>query len=460
MFSSYWLLFVVLLLLKPNNGLLQNKWGLPFKTIDHEINKRIKYNLNSVDKETVSKINGFYGIIGPDINITTVNTLYDLFTGNGNIQGVFFNKGELTYVKHYVKTERLQLEENNGKIPGHIFTDAIFGILHKMGKMPNILGVANTALINIKNKIYALYEQDHPYLLDIDFTNKKITTIGKTKIPNIEHFSAHSKYDSINNIVHTIDYDVLNNSVSYYSMDDKFNILSKNVIKTNYVPIIHDFIVLDNGILITESPIIFDIKRLFSLKVPVRFDKKLPTKIHIIDKVTNNLKTYTIDEGFYIFHYADFKETENHIVLYAAIYENLDFTELDIKGCYRKIIIHKETGRIEIVKNPELEKFNLDFPIKSDNSIIIRNLNKNKIDGFIICDKLVMKDRIALNNRSICGEPVITEIDKIPHLITFAYNKQDSFIIIINLKTHYKIEIPIPHHVNIGFHSIFIKNIT
>ena len=43
-------------------------------------------------------------MIGPDVNTSTITTLYDLFTGDGNIQGIFFDNGELTYTKNFVRT--------------------------------------------------------------------------------------------------------------------------------------------------------------------------------------------------------------------------------------------------------------------------------------------------------------------------------------------------------------------
>ena len=44
------------------------------------------------------------------------NNLYDLFIGDGVIQGVFFDKGKITFVKHVIKTEKLKYEEKNGKL--------------------------------------------------------------------------------------------------------------------------------------------------------------------------------------------------------------------------------------------------------------------------------------------------------------------------------------------------------
>ena len=56
-------------------------------------------------KPTLHKIHGFYGLIGPDVDTAKTESLYDLFTGNGVIQGVFFEDGKITFVKHHIRTE-------------------------------------------------------------------------------------------------------------------------------------------------------------------------------------------------------------------------------------------------------------------------------------------------------------------------------------------------------------------
>jgi carotenoid cleavage dioxygenase-like enzyme len=328
----------------------------------------------------------------------------------------------------------------------------------KITKIPNILGVANTAIMNIKNKNYALFEQDHPYEINIDFDKNQINTVGKQKIAKIEHFSAHSKYDNIDNIIHTLDYDVLKNSVEYYSVNENFDILNKIKIKTDYIPLIHDFIVLKNNILITDSPLKFKIEKLFNSNIPVSFEKNLPTKIHLLNRKNGEITTYISDESFYIFHYANHRETDKFIEIYAAVYDNLDFSKLDIHGRYRKIVLNKKTGKVIIEKNPELENYNLDFPVKVNNKVILRSLNNNKIDSFLLCEGLNIKKKICIKDKSVCGEPIVTEIENVPYLISFAYNENNNgFLLFINLKNFYIIEIPIPHKVNIGFHSIFIR---
>ena len=77
------------------------------------INQKLIYKLPPYKQNIVNKINGFYGLIGPDVNMSTVNNLFDLFIGDGNIQGVFFDKGNITMIKHFVRTDKLLYEERN-----------------------------------------------------------------------------------------------------------------------------------------------------------------------------------------------------------------------------------------------------------------------------------------------------------------------------------------------------------
>ena len=455
MFSITYLLFW-LLTYKTNalNLFPPVRWGKTISITSQEIHSRITHELSESDYSVVKKLNGFYGMIGPDINMTSVNRLYDLFTGDGNIQGVFFNNGELVFTKKFIRTEKLLFEEEHGQMPNNIIARIIFMLLNKVIGTPNFMGVANTAMINIKNKIYALFERDHPYLIDIDIENQRIKTVKKTNIAGIETFSAHSKYDPIHNLIHTIDYNIFDNSVSYYSMDDKFEMIKSQKFHTSYLPLTHDFIVLENDILICDSPLSFHMD---SKQIPVKFHKDKPTIFRTINKKTGETRTFPHHDGFYIFHYADYRESCRHIEIYASVYENLDFSELNINGKYRHIAIDKQTGTVHVLKNPILEKHNLDFPIKMGKYIILRNIENNRITGFFVCDGLSIRKRISLDNKSACGEPIVTNIDDIPHLVTFAYDEEHGYIVIINMDNFHQIEIPIQHKINIGFHSIYVN---
>ena len=427
--------------------------------INKDIKYDIKYDINNDDKNIINKINGFYGLIGPDVDKNKIKTLYELFTGNGIIQGVFFDNGKITYLNHYVKTEKIMYESKNGEFNKNILLTPFYILLYKLGILPNILGLANTSFMKIKNDIYILFERDFPYKINIDFNKKEINTVKKIVIPELNSFSGHSKKD--NNIIHTIDYNVIKNLVTYYKLTNNFEILNKIDINTKYLPIIHDFNIFNNNILFTDSPLFFHTDFNNINNIPVVLKKNYPTYIHI-KNINNSLsEIYKSNESFYIFHYAYINEIKdnNIIEIFAPLCYNLDFSKLDVKTNYCKIIINKNLNTVNIKNNPELDNYNLDFPILYNDNVILRNIHDYSINGFVICRELTIIKTLFFDNRKICGEPSIINIDNVSYLISFAHNdSNDSFIILINLNNYKIIEISLNHEINIGFHSIFLEN--
>jgi hypothetical protein len=277
----------------------------------------------------------------------------------------------------------------------------------------------------------------------------------KVELDNIRYISGHSKYDIKEQTVHTIEYHISRQHVNYYSLFDDFKIKNKKTIHTKYLPIVHDFAMFNSSILITDSPFVINMSDL--KKIPVNLDPNKPTFIHVLNKETEKVETYNSSEGFYIFHYADVSESDNSITIYAPIYESMDFSNLNIYGKYRKIDIDKITRDITIEKNAEFDDYNLDFPIKYKNMVILRNIHNNAINGFVICENLNIVKTIMLNNRFVCGEPVVIEIEGIPHIIVFSYDRfSKGHLLIINMENSTIINIPLNCSLNIGFHSIFL----
>jgi carotenoid cleavage dioxygenase-like enzyme len=439
------------------HGFIRIPFGPTFKISDREIHKKIFIDLPKKETDIVKNINGFYGLIGPDVDMKNVANIYDLFTGDGIIQGVFFDNGELTFVKHFIRTNKLIYEEENGRIPNNAFIKMLFGLLNKLSMLPNALGLANTAILNINKKNYALYERDVPYEIDINFMSKTVNTIGRVPLCKIPHFSAHSKYD--NGVIETIDYDVLSKTVSHFILTPNFDIIKKHIIPMTYLPIVHDFLSTSRSIVIFDSPITFAVKKLTS-PMPIMLDKEKGTVIHVFDKTTSKVDHYNINESMYVFHYANHKENETHIDIYAPMYDALDFSDLDIAGKYRLVSINKIEKTVTILKNSYLESLNIDFPISYGNRTIFRSL-KNKINnGFVICENLNIIKQLIFEDKFICGEPSIQNIGGIFYLFAYTFdiqNNSKSCLIIINLENYEKIEIPLDEKISIGFHSIFIN---
>jgi len=221
------------------------------------------------------------------------------------------------------------------------------------------------------------------------------------------------------------------------------------------LPVIHDYLVLKDDILFVDSPFAVDIKKILE-RMPVMLDKRKRTIIHIVNKTDFSVKQYHYPTGFYIFHYGDYEEFADRYEIYTSIYDKIDFSSLNIEGRYRKLVIHKESKKVEMIQNPALESFNLDFPIAHKNLVVLRNVHKNVINGFVICDKLTIKKELLFKEVEFCGEPAIVELDKCPYILSFANENEHGLLVLINLNTYKIIKIPLQENIKLGFHSIFI----
>lgn len=434
-------------------------------------NKKVYNNVNKnnetkllFDTELIKPLNsikGFIGMIGPDLNASNVKNIYNLITGNGIIQGVFIDNGNLTFIKHPILTEKRIFEKKYGNISSNIFLSTLLMFLNKIKMIPNMMGVANTALLKVNNSTYALFERDLPYEINIDIEKKNINTIGRLNISDISYMSGHTKKIKDNEIL-TLEYHILSKKVNILNMDNNFNLLEKYSVKTKYLPIIHDFVITNRGnVIFSDTPFF---PTLSFNKIPVKFTKNFPTYFHYLDLNNSNPDTnieYKIDKAFYIFHYSKAIENDTHIDIYASIYDDINFSELMIYGKYRKIVIDKLSKNVNIIKNAHLEIFNLDFPVFYKDYVILRNINNNKINGFISCLDLEIVDVLFFENINICGEPVIIESNGISYLMAFGYeeNQNHSYLITIRLyengtfDRNYS-ETIINENINIGFHSI------
>jgi carotenoid cleavage dioxygenase-like enzyme len=422
-----------------------------FKPFFLPISRKINIqNLNTENTEILQKINGFYGLIGPDVDIKKTKSLMDLFMGNGMIQGIFIENGEITFVKNYIQTDKHIIEEFIRKPSISSFPKKWF---------PNMLGVANTAFLDFNNHTYVLFERDQPYEIDINFKEKQIKTIGKRKIDEVSHFSAHSKlrYTSDYSYIETIDYDVLNKKTTVYQLDSDFRILSSIKIPMKYKPIIHDFISAPSSVILLNSPFLLNVS-IFPFSRTIELDKSKSSIFYVVERNTGKIVRYYTDFSFFIFHFADVYETETATEIYASVYDSLDFSKLDMKGKYRKITLDKKTKKVIIEKKDEFESMNVEFPVTffydNKKKIMMRYVEKDGNTGFVICHKLEIEKRICFEDRCICGEPSIITIDEIPYAMFFTMDKSNNgYFIILNLITETNIEINLNHTIEIGFHS-------
>lgn len=399
------------------------------------------------------KISGFYGLVGPNVDFYNVTSLFELFTGNGVIQGVFINNGNLTFVNHIINTERYKFETKFGR---KILINLGTLLLNTFNMMPISTGTANTALCNFKNRTLALYETDQPYEIKVDFYNKTISTLEKIKIKGISSFSGHTKIKA--NTIETVSYDILKKKIEFITLDLDLNILSKQPLQTNYMPVIHDFLSDDNYFVVFDSPLEFDIKRIFQSSFPVFLNHNKPTYIHILNKHTGETETFSVNEGFYTFHFSKFIDKEDRFLIQSTQVDELDFTSLNFYSTLREVSINKYTKITENKKFPHLEELSMDFPVKINEKYVLYSLiEKQKgFIGFVICENMKIIKKIILQDTIILGELQIISLSNRSYIICFTKKNETNYVMLMDLKTFSTYDVPIPIKITSGFHSLFI----
>ena len=422
------------------------------KHISHFYNKDYSIPLNN-KHEFLKNITGFYGLIGPNMDFNNASSLMELFTGDGVVQGIFIDNGNITFHNHIIQTEKLLFEKKHGKNSHNLFT-LVMSML-KIFPIPS--GTANTALHQFQNKTLALYETDHPYILKLNMKTFNISTIGKQIIQNISSISAHSKFNK--DTFDTIHYNILKKEVQILTLDQDYNLKNKIKVKTRYLPVIHDFINTEKYAIFVDCPLQINFKNIFNSKFPIHLNNKLPTFIHIINKKTKQIETFSMDQGIYIFHFSDFKESEDSYIIQAPQLDTVDFSNLVFKPKLREININKKTKIVSNNKYPELENINIDFPIKINSTHTLFSMidKETGFTGFTICEGMKITKNILFDNTIIIGEPQIMNILNTPYIISFTKKDNNNFITFINVKTFSQNDISIPISIINGFHSIFIK---
>jgi carotenoid cleavage dioxygenase-like enzyme len=450
-------LFLFIINLTSINSFIKLNFGKKFKISEKEISNNINYKISLENQQILKKISGFYGLIGPDASKEMSNDIFRLFNQNGVIQGVFINNGSIKYVRYYIKTDKLKYEEENGKIPTNVFTIILFEFLKNINLLPNLFGLANTALINISDRLFALNERDKPYELNIDFKNEIINTKKKIKIPLFKNFLAHSK--NYKDFIETIDYSAIIPEITYYKMKDDFSKIKKIKIKTKYISMIHDFISLNNTLIIADVPMMLNLNFNDKPYSPLKFNFCKKSQFILINKTTGDKKYYTTNYPFFIFHYGHSFETESEIISYACIYDDFNFVNpKNNTARFRKIIFDKNSSKLRIEKNKILEKYNVEFPIIKNDITILMNIENMKVSSLLVVKDFKLKKIIKLD-KTLYGEPSIIDIKGILYIICFTYDSNKNYMTVININSGNNFSIEIPYDMTLGFHSSFINNI-
>ena len=400
----------------------------------------------------INNTQGFYGVVGPNKNFYKAKSLIELFSGDGVVQGVFIDSGNITFVNHIIETAKVKFDRKYWRFPNNMF---LLTILSTLRLIPVSQGVANTALVHYADQTLALYETDSPYLLDVDFNKKKVSTIKKLNVPGINNFSGHTK--KVGNLLETIDYDIFKREAIIYTLDKEMKIVQRIPVKTKYIPIVHDFIATEKYTIFIDSPLHIELDKILKKSMPVSLKRGKSTYIHVVNKHTNEIETFELLDSIYAFHLTNFKETQDKYMFESLQLDKLDFSDINFHPKLRKIVLNKNSKKVFNQKFENLEELDMDFPLKIDKTRTLFNLiGPNGFYGFAICKFTRIIKKIILDDTTIYGEPQIIQWKGEPHVIAFIKDKESNSLFVMNLNDYTFTTTNIPLEITQGFHSIFI----
>jgi len=426
---------------------------------------------------------------------------YHWFDGDGMIHGVLFNNSFLTYQNKWIQTKRLEIENKwkkkmylyFGELKGlrGIYQILKFSFMELLGFLPQAKGTANTALLNWKNRVFALHEGDMPYELDIDYKDFNISTIGRFNYKPLYSTTAHPIKDEKRDLLYLYgynNYDFLKGNFIFNSFDKNMNLVSQKNISLINNGMTHDVGFTGNHLIIPDMPLKYDVNRIIKEQLPLYFDKENgETRFGVFNIDTQQEpRWFKFDDNFFIFHFSKAYKKNNEYIIYACVMDNLfmeDFVELDnihnekhiIRGDIRlkEIRLNLLNNKTSIIENKYLQNlnvdfnYNLDFPIQSklDSKYVYCTIFDSAlgyIKGYTKIDIYNnnfknTKPEVFLFEQGIYGnsEPQPVVIDNNEYLVSFTNNNDKSYISLINVSNKKVENIEIPTRIPPGFHSIY-----
>jgi all-trans-8'-apo-beta-carotenal 15,15'-oxygenase len=243
------------------------------------------------------------------------------FDGDGAVLGVQFQESGATGTYRFVETTGYLAEEKAGK-----FLLGGYG-RRESWRHPGSKNAANTSVLALEDRLWALWEGGHPYRLDPD----TLQTIGEEFLAGIspKHtFSAHPKRDPDNG-------DVYNFGLSFgrkpklhlYRCDRRGGLQQQSDFTLDTTPLIHDFALVGSYLIFCISPLSLNVLpvllRQQSYGEALRWQPQRGTQLLFFDRDTLQLVSRGEAEPWFQWHFGNgYQVSEDEVVLDILRYED------------------------------------------------------------------------------------------------------------------------------------------
>ena len=221
------------------------------------------------------------------------------------IHSIRLKDGKVSYSNKYIETEKYKVEDKYktqvfmklGDMVGKLGLVKLIQEKTKkmLGYIPNISelknGLANTALVNYNQSVYALVENNLPFELFIDPKTGEIKSIDYFDFNGVlDHpFTAHPKVDPTNGQMMFFGYNVVKQPYVVYSVaDQKGNIINRMDINLRKPIMMHDFCITKNYSVICDMPLVFDPTRITQNQFIFYLDHSMGSRYGVFKRMCND----------------------------------------------------------------------------------------------------------------------------------------------------------------------------
>ncbi len=230
-----------------------------------------------------------------------------LFLGDGMLHGVRIEGGRASWYRNrYVRTKSFA-------------SDAPY--VRRNGTLDLAVGPANTSVVEHAGSLYALVESSFPYEI-----TRELATLGphdfggRLKTP----FAAHPKRCPRTGELHGFGMKLVPGSLTYHRVDAAGALLESRRIPVKGTTMMHDFALTDRHAIFMDLPVIFDLRRALTGRMPFRWSDRYGARLAVVSREDARARVRWFDvEPCFVFHVLNAFEDGRRIAIDVVRYREL-----------------------------------------------------------------------------------------------------------------------------------------
>lgn len=341
-------------------------------------------------------LSGTYYKCGPGVFTKFGTTVKHPFDGDGYVSAIRFLNGAVTYQARIVETEHFNKEYQSQK---RMYSGA-FGTKPAFRSIKN---PANTSIIewgsSNNRKLIVFCESGIPYVLDpltletigplppfqeglpVEFGISWADDIFRKSKMIGDAVSAHPKIIGDRLVFYTLTYHGTSTTITFYEMDDEFNVVDKMPFKTEGFLYLHDFLVTPTHYVFFHHPLRADMSMIthgivncLSSTTHENLIKSVPRPINPAPNshVMETLSGFITHHAYLSWNPIDTSEIDIYSIMYD---QNLDFQNMASIQAGSLFHTHWKMKSSEIKQRQVFDKW-MEFPSSYGKGNIIATMSK------------------------------------------------------------------------------------